>query len=49
MRAEIRSSDLTRATAGWVAVVLEQADIITIDRQRPARVRLKSSQPDRTE
>ncbi len=33
------------ATAGWVAVVLEKAGIITIDRQRPARVRLNSTQP----
>jgi hypothetical protein len=37
------------ATAGWVAVVLEKAGIITIDRQRPARIRLNSSQPDRAE
>jgi hypothetical protein len=37
------------ATAGWVAVVLERAGILTIDRQRPARVRLSSSQPDRPE
>jgi hypothetical protein len=28
------------ATAGWIAVVLEQAGVITIERQRPARVRL---------
>ncbi len=31
------------ATAGWIAVVLETADIITIDRERPARVRLTPS------
>ena len=37
------------ATAGWVAVVLEKAGIITIDRERPARVRLNSSQPDSAE
>jgi hypothetical protein len=29
-----------RTTAGWVAVVLERAALIDIDRQRPARVRL---------
>lgn len=29
-----------RATAGWVAVVLERAGIVELDRQRPARVRL---------
>lgn len=33
---------LTRATAGWVAVVLEEAGIIELDRARPARVRLKA-------
>jgi hypothetical protein len=31
---------LKRATAGWVAVVLETAAVITIDRSPPARVRL---------
>ncbi|TCC60934.1 hypothetical protein E0H73_16850 [Kribbella pittospori] len=31
---------LTRATAGWVAVVLEPAGVVEIDRARPARVRL---------
>ena len=30
-----------RATAGWVAVVLEKAAVITIDRSRPARIRLR--------
>jgi hypothetical protein len=29
------------ATAGWVAVVLENAAVITIDRSRPARIRLR--------
>src|ERR1039458_6196478 len=29
---------LKRATAGWVAVVLERAGVITIDRSRPARL-----------
>jgi hypothetical protein len=29
-----------RATAGWVAVVLERAGVIEIDRARPARVKL---------
>lgn len=32
---------LKRATAGWVAVVLEQADVVEIDRRPPARVRLR--------
>jgi hypothetical protein len=31
---------LKRATAGWVAVVLEKAGVITVDRMRPARIRL---------
>jgi hypothetical protein len=31
---------LKRATAGWVAVILEQAAVITIDRSRPARFKL---------
>jgi hypothetical protein len=29
-----------RATAGWVAVVLERAGVAEIDRGRPARIRL---------
>jgi hypothetical protein len=29
------------ATAGWVAVVLEKAGVVTIDRSRPARIRLR--------
>jgi hypothetical protein len=29
------------ATAGWVAVVLEKAAVITIDRSRPARIKLR--------
>jgi hypothetical protein len=33
---------LQRATAGWVAVVLEKAAVITIDRSRPARIKLRS-------
>ncbi len=33
------------ATAGWIAVVMERADIIAVDRTRPARVRLKPSGP----
>lgn len=32
---------LKRATAGWVAVVLEMAGVITVDRARPARVKLR--------
>lgn len=32
---------LKRATAGWVAVVLEKAGVVTVDRARPARVRLR--------
>ena len=31
---------LKRATAGWVAVVLERAGVVEIDRTRPVRVRL---------
>jgi hypothetical protein len=31
---------LKRATAGWVAVLLEQAGVLTIDRSRPARIKL---------
>jgi hypothetical protein len=31
---------LKRATAGWVAVVLEMATVLEIDRSRPARVKL---------
>jgi hypothetical protein len=34
---------LTRATAGWVAAVLEKAGIIPADRARPARIRLPRS------
>jgi hypothetical protein len=33
---------LKRATAGWVAVVLEEAGVLTIDRSRPSRVQLRS-------
>jgi hypothetical protein len=33
---------LKRATAGWVAVVLEKAGVVTVDRARPARIRLRS-------
>ena len=29
-----------RATAGWVAVVLEKAQVLAIDRSRPARLKL---------
>jgi len=32
---------LRRATAGWVAAVLEKAAVITIDRSRPAHIRLR--------
>ena len=32
---------LKRATAGWVAVVLEKAGVITMDRTRPARIKLR--------
>lgn len=31
---------LKRATAGWVAVVLEKAAVLEIDRSRPARIKL---------
>ncbi len=30
----------SRATAGWVAAVLEKAGVITMDRTRPARIKL---------
>jgi hypothetical protein len=32
---------LKRATAGWVAVLLEKAAVITIDRSRPAQIKLR--------
>ncbi len=31
-----------RVTAGWVAVVLERAGVVDLDRSRPARVQLAS-------
>jgi len=31
-----------RATAGWVAVLLERAGVVEIDRERPAAVRLRN-------
>jgi hypothetical protein len=31
---------LKRATAGWIAAVLERAGVVEVDRGRPARVRL---------
>jgi hypothetical protein len=34
---------LNRATAGWVAVLLERAGVLAIDRSRPARVKLNSN------
>ena len=37
---EYMKSFLKRATAGWVAVVLERAGVLVIDRSRPARVKL---------
>ena len=33
---------LKRATAGWVAAVPEKAAVITIDRSRPAQIKLRS-------
>jgi hypothetical protein len=30
-----------RATAGWVAVILEKAAVVQIDRARPARIKLR--------
>jgi hypothetical protein len=39
---EYLKSFLKRATAGWVAVVLERAGVLAIDRSRPARVKLRS-------
>lgn len=34
---------IKRATAGWVAVVLERSGVIEIDRGRPARVRISAA------
>jgi hypothetical protein len=31
---------IKRTTAGWIAVVLERAGVVELDRRRPARVRL---------
>jgi hypothetical protein len=39
---EYMKSFLKRATAGWIAIVLEHAGILMIDRSRPARVKLCS-------
>lgn len=38
---EYLKSFLKRATAGWVAVVLERAGVLVLDRSRPARVKLR--------
>lgn len=35
---------LKRQTANYVAVLLERADLVELDRERPARVRLRASQ-----
>jgi len=32
---------LKRATAGWVAALLERAGVVSIDRSPPARIELK--------
>jgi hypothetical protein len=32
---------LKRATADWVAVVLEKAEVITVDRSPPAHIKLR--------
>jgi hypothetical protein len=34
---------LARATAGWVAVVLERAGVVDVDRSPPAKVRLTAN------
>lgn len=39
---EYMKSYLKRATAGWVAVVLERAGVLMINRSRPTRVKLRS-------
>lgn len=39
---EYMKSFLKRATAGWVAIVLEKAGVVAINRSRPARVKLRS-------
>lgn len=36
---------VNRATAGWVAAVLEAAEVLEIDRRRPARVRVVQGFP----
>jgi|1186.fasta_scaffold565155_1 hypothetical protein len=37
---------INRATAGWVAVILERAGIVVIDRGRPAAVKLRREAAD---
>ena len=37
---------INRATAGWVAVILERAGIVAIDRGRPAAVKLRPGAAD---
>lgn len=37
---------INRATAGWVATILERAGIVAIDRERPATVKLRSQAAD---
>lgn len=38
---------IKRATAGWVAAVLEHAEIVELDRRTPARVRLRADSTNR--
>jgi hypothetical protein len=37
---------INRATAGWVAVILERAGIVAIDREKPAAVKLRPGAAD---
>jgi hypothetical protein len=39
---EYLKKHIKRATAGWVAALLEAAGVVEIDRRRPARVRLRT-------
>jgi hypothetical protein len=39
---EYLKTSLQRATAGWVAAMLEHAGVVAIDGSRPARVKLNS-------
>ena len=40
---EYMKSFLNRATGPWVAVLLERAQVVELDRDRPARMRLTAA------